>query len=392
MLSFLPAPILLLFNFTLIAIVTIILALPIFIQALIRLILPTKPVLAMIDRVNQVIFFIWTCNVAFILWLTNKTTWDIQGADIEKIKGSCFIISNHVTWTDIIMLGHIYRGKIPITKFFLKHSLIYIPVLGQACYSLGMPFLRRYSSNTLLKHPELKNKDINATRKACAQLLSEHSSLVNFVEGTRFTPAKAQAQKSPYRHLMQPKAASLAIALGLIGKHIDCLLNTTLIYPGKHKKSIFLEMMSGRLKHVIARVEVIDKATIEEHMIGDYLQDKQFKHTFTMYLRQMWQQKDELIERILQENGLTAACNPAALTTTAQEPATAAATTIKPEATVPATTTATTETATAAPAADTATAAATAASEAAATTEAATTAEATPAEANATTATADKQA
>ena len=299
MLSFLPASLLFLLNFTLISVVTVILAIPVFALALVRLLLPFKIVLALVDKVNQMAFYLWVSNNSFLMWLTNRIKWDIQGADIKKIQGSCFIISNHVTWTDIVMLGHIYRGKIPITKFFLKHSLIYIPILGLACYSLGMPFLRRYSRNELLKNPKLKMKDINATRKACLNLLEHPSSLVNFVEGTRYTPQKAAAQKSPYRHLMPPKAASLAIALGLIGKNIECMLNTTLIYPGKHEGSIFMQMLCGRLKHVIARVEVIDKETIAAHMVGDYLHDKQFKHAFTMYLRNMWQQKDEQIESLL---------------------------------------------------------------------------------------------
>ncbi len=302
MLSFLPAPLLFVINFTLISVVTAILAIPVFVLAFVRLILPFGPVLSFVDRINQAVFYLWISNNAFLMWLTNRIQWDIQGADIEKIKGSCFIISNHVTWTDIVMLGQIYRGKIPITKFFLKHSLIYIPILGQACYSLGMPFLRRYSRNELLKNPKLKTKDIDATRKACQNLLQHPSTLVNFVEGTRFTPEKAKAQQSQYRHLMPPKAASLAIALGLIGPHIDCLLNTTLVYPGEHKGSIFMEMLCGRLKHVIARVEVMDKETINAHMVGDYLQDKQFKHTFTIYLRQLWQRKDDLIESLLQQN------------------------------------------------------------------------------------------
>lgn len=299
MLSFLPAPLLFLLNFTLISVVTVVLAIPVFALALVRLLLPFKFVLALVDKVNQAVFYLWVSNNSFLMWLTNRIKWDIKGADIKKIQGSCFIISNHVTWTDIVMLGHIYRGKIPITKFFLKHSLIYIPILGQACYSLGMPFLRRYSRNELLKNPKLKMKDINATRKACLNLLEHPSSLVNFVEGTRYTPQKAAAQKSPYRHLMPPKAASLAIALGLIGEHIDCMLNTTLIYPGKHEGSIFMQMLCGRLKHVIARVEVIDKETIAAHMVGDYLHDKQFKHAFTMYLRDLWQRKDEQIEALL---------------------------------------------------------------------------------------------
>lgn len=302
MLHFLPAPLLFVFNVTMISVVTAILAIPVFVLALVRLILPFKPVLDFVDAINQIVFRLWIANNAMLINLTNRIEWDVQGADIEKIKGSCFIIANHVTWTDIVMLGHIFRGKIPITKFFLKHSLIYIPILGQACYSLGMPFLRRYSRNEMLKNPKLKTKDIEATRKACHSLLFHPSTLVNFVEGTRYTKEKAAAQKSPYRHLMPPKAAGLAIALGLIGERIDCLLNTTLIYPGEHKGSIFVEMLCGRLKNFTARVEVIDQATIKEHLVGDYLHDKQFKHAFTMYLRDLWQRKDQQIAESLGED------------------------------------------------------------------------------------------
>lgn len=235
-----------------------------------------------------------------LMRLTTKVKWDIQGVENVKVKGSCIIISNHLSWTDIVMICHIYRGRIPITKFFLKQSLIFIPIIGQACYAIGMPFLRRYTRAQILKNPKLKTKDLDSTRKACQSLLVYPSSLVNFVEGTRFTKEKALAQKSPYQNLMPPKAASLAVALGMIGKNIDCLLNTTILYPGhKDQGSVFYDLLCGRLEKVIARVEVIDKETIEQKLVGDYLGDKQFKRSFTNELRTLWQKKDEQIAELL---------------------------------------------------------------------------------------------
>ena len=198
------------------------------------------------------------------------------------------------------MICHIYRGRIPITKFFLKQSLIFIPIIGQACYAIGMPFLRRYTRAQILKNPKLKTKDLDSTRKACQSLLVYPSSLVNFVEGTRFTKAKARSCKSPYQNLMPPKAASLAVALGMIGKNIDCLLNTTILYPDhKGQGSIFYALLCGRLDRVIARVEVIDKEFIEQKLVGDYIGDKQFKRSFTNELRSIWQKKDEQIANLL---------------------------------------------------------------------------------------------
>lgn len=299
MLSFLPGPILLVFNLVVLSVVTLILALPIFVGALIRLVLPVKPVLKLLDSLYQFIFWTWAHFLSFEIALTNKTKWDIAGLDQVKVKGACMIISNHLSWADIVMLIVLYRGRIPITKFFLKHSLIYIPIIGQVCFALGMPFLRRYTRSEILKNPKLKTKDLDATRKACLSVIEHPTTLVNFVEGTRFTKAKAKAQKSPYQNLMPPKAASLAVALGIIGPKLDCILNTTLQYPKNDGGKVFIDLLKGRLHEVIARVEVIPAETIQNELTGDYMSDKQFKRRFTQKLRELWQAKDEQIAQLL---------------------------------------------------------------------------------------------
>lgn len=299
MLSFIPGPILLVFNLVVLSVVTLILALPIFIGAVIRVILPLKPVLKALDALYQSIFFTWAHFLSLQMALTNKIKWDLKGFDQVKVNGSCMIICNHLSWTDIVMLIIIYRGRIPITKFFLKHSLIYIPIIGQVCYALGMPFLRRYTRSEILKNPKLKTKDLDATRKACLSVIEHPSTLVNFLEGTRFTKAKALAQKSPYQNLMPPKTASLAVALGIIGPKLDCILNTTLQYPKNEGGTAFIDLLSGRLHEVVARVEVIGPETIQNELTGDYMSDKQFKRSFTQKVRQMWQAKDEQIAQLL---------------------------------------------------------------------------------------------
>lgn len=300
MLSFLPSPLIFIINMTMISIASCLLALPLIFLALIRLILPFKVVLDTVDALNQLVFRGFCVHNNLLMRITTKVKWDIQGVENVKVNGSCIIISNHLSWTDIVMICHIYRGRIPITKFFLKQSLIFIPIIGQACYAIGMPFLRRYTRAQILKNPKLKTKDLDSTRKACQSLLVYPSSLVNFVEGTRFTKAKARSCKSPYQNLMPPKAASLAVALGMIGKNIDCLLNTTILYPDhKGQGSIFYALLCGRLDRVIARVEVIDKEFIEQKLVGDYIGDKQFKRSFTNELRTIWQKKDEQIANLL---------------------------------------------------------------------------------------------
>ena len=60
------------------------------------------------------------------------------------------------------------------------------------------------------KYPEKKGKDIEATRKSCERYKDEPITLINFIEGTRFTPEKHAVQRSPYQHLLKPKAGGLA--------------------------------------------------------------------------------------------------------------------------------------------------------------------------------------
>ncbi len=308
MLSFLPAPLLLVLNLLLISINTIVFSIPIFVIALLRPLLPFAAGQAVCEAGNNVIYHIWTDINTLIMRLTNRMQFEIHGLEQVQIKRSCIIVSNHLSWTDIVMIGRIFGHRIPITKFFMKHSLIYIPIIGLVCYGLGMPFLRRYSKKELLKNPKLKGKDIASTKKACRRLVHAPSSLVNFAEGTRFTQAKHDAVNSPYRHLMPPKAASLAIALGQIGKQVDCMINLTLAYPENEHKP-FIAMLKGRLTKVYAHIEVIERKDLR---CGDYLNDKQFKHEFTLWLRDLWEKKDALLTREVYHDAQAALPNAAA--------------------------------------------------------------------------------
>lgn len=295
MLNFLPWPILFLINSIIILCNVMITAIPIAVIAVFKLLLPFNFVKIIISKLNYFFYRVFVEINAFALFLTNKIKFDVQGNDLIKIKKSCIIISNHLSWADIIILLHVYRGKIPITKFFLKQSLVFIPIVGLACLGLGMPFLKRYSKAQMIKNPKLKYKDIQTTKKACKSLTTEPSALINFVEGTRYTKQKALRNKSPYKHLMLPKTPSLGVALSEVGHDIECILNTTLCYKS-NKHSPFIDMLKGRLKDVYARVEVID---VDDSLIGDYLNDKEFKQRFAAWIRDLWAKKDEQLDNYL---------------------------------------------------------------------------------------------
>ena len=61
------------------------------------------------------------------------------------------IISNHLSYLDIILLIEFAHGRIPPPKFFLKKELIWLPFVGLAAWALDMPFMRRYSQAFIAK-------------------------------------------------------------------------------------------------------------------------------------------------------------------------------------------------------------------------------------------------
>ena len=69
------------------------------------------------------------------------------------------VISNHQSWSDILVLQDTFLRRIPPLKFFVKRQLIWIPLLGLAMWLLGFPYVRRYSREALAQDPSLRRHD-----------------------------------------------------------------------------------------------------------------------------------------------------------------------------------------------------------------------------------------
>lgn len=82
--------------------------------------------------------------------------------------------------------------------------------------ALDMPFMKRYSRSYLIRHPERRGKDVETTRRSCEKFRAHPTTIVNFVEGSQFTEEKHQQTRSPYQHLLPPKAAGIAMALNVL--------------------------------------------------------------------------------------------------------------------------------------------------------------------------------
>ena len=173
---------------------------------------------------------------------------------------------------------------------------MWVPVMGLAWWALDFPFMRRHSEEFLRKHPEMRGKDQAATRRACEKFSLIPTSVMNFLEGTRFTPVKHQRQQSPYRHLLKPKAGGIALALNAMGDKFQAILDVTIVYPDGAPD--FREFLCGKLKRVIVRVQILP---VPDHLMkSDYSGDPLVREAFQRWVQQLWQDKDAQISQLLE--------------------------------------------------------------------------------------------
>lgn len=247
-------------------------------------------------RVNNRLMGWWLYGNHLTLRLFTCAEVHVTGEIGEDESASQIIVSNHISWLDTLVIGEITRNRLPVPKFFLKHSLLYVPFVGIACWGLGMPFMRRYPPAYLLRHPELRNRDIETTRKICETFRDIPTTFVNFPEGTRFTEEKREKGGAPYRNLLTPKPGSLALAIGSLNT-FSRIISVTLYYPD-NKESPFKDMLFGRLGRIYISLREIP---ITDDLKGDYTGNKQFKHSFQIRLRERWQEKDETLQKMKEQ-------------------------------------------------------------------------------------------
>ena len=295
MLSFLPPLVRGVLAALLLALNTLFWCALLFVFSLVKLVLPLAGVRKLIDPVLNAIATAWiACNSGWMR-LTQRTAWDVQGVAELKYAGWYLVNCNHQSWVDIFALQHVLNRRIPLLKFFLKQQLIYVPVIGLAWWALDFPFMKRHSKASLRKNPQLRQQDRETTRKACKKFALVPTSVMNFAEGTRFTPAKHRATSSPYRHLLKPKAGALALALNAMGEQFQSLIDVTIVYPAGIPT--FWDFLCGRTPQVILRARELPIPV--EFCDGDYDGDSEFRGTFHRWLADQWEQKDQQIADLL---------------------------------------------------------------------------------------------
>jgi 1-acyl-sn-glycerol-3-phosphate acyltransferase len=215
----------------------------------------------------------------------------VEGLDGLHRDQWYLVIANHRSWVDILVLQRVFNRRIPFLKFFLKKQLFWVPFLGLAWWALDYPFLSRSA---------MANKDLEAIKEAAGKFKTLPVSVMNFVEGTRFTPEKHQKQRSPYTNLLKPKAGGMTFILSEMEEQIRWVLDVTIAYP--QGTPTMWGFLCGAADEIRVRVR---KIPVEGDLVGDYGKDKAFRRRFTTWQKDLWTDKDRRLGELLLTKGET---------------------------------------------------------------------------------------
>jgi 1-acyl-sn-glycerol-3-phosphate acyltransferase len=246
---------------------------------------------------TEVLFWIarqWSAFDHVVYRLLYPVAWEIDVRGTLDPNASYLLIGNHQSWIDILLTFDQFHARTPPLCFFLKRELMWVPVIGAACWAMDFPFMSRRSQRA----------DLEATRKFCERFRDQPVTVVNFAEGTRFSEAKRLARGSPYRHLLRPKAAGLAFTLDAMGDQFAGIIDVTIAYrPSKHP--ILWSFLIGEQTDLAIHIDVLPVPA--ELMAGNYSEDRAFRDRFHAWLNALWQRKDARLERMINRRPAVAA-------------------------------------------------------------------------------------
>ncbi|MES2663785.1 MAG: acetyltransferase [Pseudomonadota bacterium] len=220
-------------------------------------------------------------------------------SDLNPTKIDVYlVISNHQSWSDILVLQNQLNRKLPPFKFFLKKELIWIPLMGIVWWAQDNIFMHRHTKKELERNPALQGKDLEITQRACAKFKKDRVTIINFVEGTRYTGEKHAKQKSPYRHLLKPKTGGVAFTLAAMAGRIETLLDVSIHYASSDPT--LYKLLSGQIPEIKILIQTV---SIPKHFSeSDYNVDNAFKVEIQQWLSDRWLAKDAWLDQQSKHN------------------------------------------------------------------------------------------
>lgn len=261
---------------------------PILLLAILKLLVPHPQVVSFVSRRADALSSWWIKVNNYQQEKLLPTKLHIEGDFHVSPEQWYMLVANHQCWSDILVIVRTFGIHIPGVKFFFKRSLLWVPILGVTLWGLDFPSMRRYSKQALAKHPELKGKDVEETRKACERFRTHPVTIINFLEGTRFTFVKHQAQTSRYQHLLNPKAGGIGFTLQAMDGQLNQMLDVTILYPDGVPR--YWDYVCGRVKRIHVHVR---QRQISPERVGNYSEDEIFRAEFQAWVNELWEEKDQ---------------------------------------------------------------------------------------------------
>lgn len=237
----------------------------------------------------------WIAGNSFWMRLTQGLEWDVHGLEQRSVHQWYLVVCKHRSWVGILVLQHLLNRRIALLKFVFKSQRIWVPCMGPAWWALDFPGMRRYSASDLEQRPQARDKDAATTPAACEKCALAPTSVMDVVEGTRFTPHEHQTQASPCRHLLKPKAGGIAMALQAMGAQFGAALNSTRCHP--QGTPSFLGFLQGRVKTVVVRARL--RAAPQAQIMQAQDPAQAWPAVCTSWINGLWHAKDAKMQALL---------------------------------------------------------------------------------------------
>jgi 1-acyl-sn-glycerol-3-phosphate acyltransferase len=197
------------------------------------------------------------------------------------------LLANHQSWADILIIFISFHKQSSEVKYFIKHSLIWLPVIGLSCKALHYPFIKRYSAKQIRKNPKRLQENTRSTLKACAALKKQPATLTIFPEGSRFSLEKQVRLHSPYQKLLLPKAAGMSLSLNSLSEKLTAVLDLSIYYA--HPKPTFWALCCGDIPNITLHCQKLSKPTLPNKQTHS----RAHKQAAQDWLQKIWQAKEQ---------------------------------------------------------------------------------------------------
>lgn len=216
---------------------------------------------------NKKLGLILTAVIAQILWsifskmfrITFEIEIDQRELDKIKLNENVILISNHLGAIDFMVINELSQQKNMLrhSKYMIKESIKYIPILGYIKY-LGFIMMKRNYE-----------KDVNEIKKWLGYFKNHNTPmwLIIYPEGTRFTnEKKATSQKfceerglKQLENILYPRSKGFTLSCNELKGYVEHIIDLTVYFENKKNAAVpslfdfLFKMPKGKIK---ARVDV----------------------------------------------------------------------------------------------------------------------------------------